>query len=293
MRSFLFVPGDSQKKLEKALGTGADALILDLEDSVGLANKDDARKITREFIDAHSKDEGTPRLYVRINDLETPYWEGDLEAIVEGAPFGIMLPKARSGEDVHRLSIALDHLESRAGVEVGHIGLIVLTTEVPIALLQMASFVDASTRTRALTWGAEDLSAVVGSRTNRKENGDYTSPYRLARDLCLMTAAAAKVDAIDTVYTNFRDLDGLKRECDEAARDGFSSKMAIHPHQVAVINEAFTPSDAEILHAKDIINAFDDAENGGVVSLDGEMLDRPHLKLAQRILERAKAAEAG
>ena len=295
MRSFLFVPGDSRKKQQKSLTTGADALILDLEDSVGLTNKDEARTITREFIDAqgsnaNGKDEKAPALFVRINDLETPFWEADLEAIVGGAPIGIMLPKARSGDDVHRLSIALDHMEARADITPGHIGLVVLTTEVPIALLQMSTFVGSSARLRALTWGAEDLSAVVGSRTNRKENGDYTSPYRLARDLCLMTAAAAKVDAIDTVYTNFRDLDGLKRESDEAARDGFSSKMAIHPNQVAIINEAFTPSEQEIAHAQAVIGAFEKADNAGVVSLDGEMLDRPHLTLAERILERAKTA---
>ena len=287
MRSFLFVPGDSQKKLDKSLGTGADALILDLEDSVAPPNKETAREITRAFIEAHGGSDEAPRLFVRINDLETPYWEDDLETVVGAAPFGVMLPKARSGDDVHRLSIALDHLEARSGVEAGHTGLIVLTTEVPIALLQMASFVDASARTRALTWGAEDLSAVVGSRTNRDEKGNYTSPYQLARDLCLMTAAAAKVEALDTVYTNFRDLDGLRREANEAARDGFSAKMAIHPGQVAVINEAFTPSEKELAHAKAVIGAFEASDNAGVVSLDGEMLDMPHLKLAQRMLARA------
>ena len=291
MRSFLFVPGDSRKKLNKALTSGADALILDLEDSVDIPAKENAREITREFLDAHGSDDMAPALYVRINDLETPFWQEDLEAVVELAPHGIMLPKARSGEDVHRLATALDHMEDRAGIDAGDIELIILTTEVPMALLQMSSFVDAPARVTALTWGAEDLSALIGARTNRQGNGDYTSPYLLARNLCLITAAAANVDALDGVYTNFSDLDGLKGEAIEAARDGFTAKMAIHPNQVPVINEVFTPSESEIAHARKIVAAFENAENAGVVSLGGEMLDRPHLKLAERILARAKAAD--
>ena len=290
MRSFLFVPGDSEKKQTKSLSSGADGLILDLEDSVAPPNKAAAREITAKFIKAQAKNAEAPALFVRINDLQSPFWQSDLEAIIEAAPHGIMLPKARSGDDVHDLANALDAMENRAGLKAGHIKLIVLTTEVPIALLQMASFVDASPRTHALTWGAEDLSAIIGSRTNRGEDGDYTSPYRLARDLCLITAAAAKVEAIDTVYTNFRDLIGLKREADEAARDGFTAKMAVHPDQVAVINKAFTPSADEIARARAVIAAFGVEGDAGVVSLNGEMLDLPHLKLAERILTRAKTA---
>lgn len=290
MRSFLFVPGDDEKKLNKSLTSGADALILDLEDSVAADNKSEGRKITAEFIKAHAQSDDCPTLFVRINDLETAFWETDLDAIVETAPRGLILPKARSGDDVHRLSIALDHLETRAGLDAGSIELIVLTTEVPIALLQMASFVDSSARLRALTWGAEDLSAVIGSRTNREEDGNYTSPYELARNLCLITSAAANVEALDTVYTNFRDIDGLRREAEIAARDGFSAKMAIHPGQVPIINEAFTPSSKAVDRARAIVASFENADNAGVVSLDGEMLDRPHLRLAERLLERAKSA---
>ncbi len=290
MRSLLFVPGDSPKKLDKALQSGADALIIDLEDSVSAANKEDARKITRDFLNEHAGDEAPPRLFIRINDLETPYWESDVKLILKSSPAGLVLPKAHSGEDVHHLSVALDHLEARAGLESGSCKLIVLATERPMALLQMASFVGSSARLIGMTWGAEDLSVALGARRNRGDDGNYTSPYRLARDLCLVTAAAAEVDAIDTVYTNFRDLDGLRRTVEEAARDGFSAKMAVHPSQIPVINEAFTPSRDELEQARAIVSAFEDAGNAGVVALDGEMLDRPHLLRSERILARARAA---
>ena len=290
MRSLLFAPGDSRKKLDKALQAGADALILDLEDSVDPANKDGARKITHDFLVEQANNEKTPPLFVRINDLESPFWQADVELILSAKPMGLVLPKARGGEDVHRLSVALDDMESRAEIEPGACKLIVIATEVPLALLQMASFAGSSARLIGLTWGAEDLSAAIGARQNRDDDGNHTSPYKLARDLCLITAAAAGVDALDGVFTNFRDLDGLKREARAASRDGFTGKIAIHPSQVPVINAAFTPSDDEISRARSIIDAFDEAGNSGVVALNGEMLDRPHLTRAERILKRAKSA---
>ena len=292
MRSLLFVPGDSDSKLAKALAAGADALILDLEDSVVAANKEAARWTTAGFLAQHRNLSERPKLYVRINSLDTVYWEDDLAAVMDAGPDGLVIPKAKSGDDVHQLSMALDLAEARAGHTHGVTRLVVLTTEVPAALLAMAGFIGASPRIEALTWGAEDLSVALGASASRDRHGHLTSPYRLARDLCLITAAAGGMTAIDTVYTNFRDLDGLAAEAIEAARDGFSGKLAIHPAQIAPINVAFTPSRVEIERAEEIVALFADAGEQGVIALDGEMLDAPHLARAERILERAKLAGA-
>ena len=290
MRSLLFVPGDNLKMLDKALGSGADALILDLEDSVGSDNKDNARNISHEFLIEQVDGNSSLPLFVRINDLGSPFWQDDVQLIIEARPAGLVLPKPRSGEDIRRLSSILDGFETEAGMEPGACKLITIATEVPIALLQMASFVGASERLIGLTWGAEDLSAAIGARQNRDDDGNHSSPFRLARDLCLITAAAAQIDAFDGVFTNFRDLDGLEHEAGLAARDGFIGKMAIHPSQVPVINKVFTPSEEEITQARAIIEAFRETENSAVVALDGEMLDRPHLLRAERTLKRAKTA---
>ncbi|MCB1548174.1 MAG: CoA ester lyase [Hyphomicrobiaceae bacterium] len=287
MRSLLFVPGDSERKLARSLSCGADILLIDLEDSVASAAKPTARGLSAEFIRAHLSLETRPRLYIRINSLDTAFWEQDLEQVMPAAPEGVLLPKARSGEDVHQLSIALASAESRSGLTHGATRILALTTEVPGSLLHMGSYVGQSSRLDGLTWGAEDLAAQIGSLSNRTPDGQYTSPYRLVRDLCLITAAAAGAAAIDSVYVNFRDPDGLRREAEEAARDGFTAKMAIHPDQVAIINEVFTPSPAEIARAERIVGAFAAAGDAGVVSLDGIMLDRPHLTLARRTLKRA------
>ncbi len=291
MRSLLFVPGDSEKKLVKAIETEADCLLVDLEDSVVPDAKPAARDMTTAYLKEHMAREVRPELYVRINSLDTRFWEDDLAVVMAGRPEGLLMPKAANGEEVAQLSIALDLAESRVGLTSGTTKLIVLTTEVPMALLHMQSFIGASQRLQALTWGAEDLSAVLGSSTNRQPDGNWTSPYRLARDLCLITAAAGEVAAIDTVFTNYRDQDGLVHEAEEAARDGFAGKMAIHPAQVPVINAAFTPSAADVARAERIIAAFAEQGDVGVVGLGNEMLDRPHLRRAERILERARLGE--
>jgi citrate lyase subunit beta/citryl-CoA lyase len=291
MRSLLFVPADSDRKLAKSLSAGADALILDLEDAVAADRKQIAREMARDFLAAAKAREGRPRLYVRINSLATDYWGADLDAVVPVSPDGIMIPKPRSGEDVHQLSLALGHLEERAGLPQSGIRIMAIATEVPVCVLNMASFIEASSRLEALTWGAEDLSAEVGSSATREASGTFTSPYRLARDLTLFTAAAANLQPIDTVFIDFRDLDGLKQEAMIAARDGFTGKLAIHPDQVAIINAAFTPSEREIERARGIVAMFKASPEAGVISLNGQMYDRPHLTRAERVLARAALAQ--
>jgi len=289
MRSLLFVPGDSERKIAKALASGADALLLDLEDSVGLERKPAARTMTREFIAANRPKPARPRLYVRINSLETPFWEDDLAGVMSAQPDGIMLPKPRSGEDVHRLSIAMAHGEAQAGTQGGATRILPIATEMPVSILNMSSYIGSSSRLVGLTWGAEDLSAELGARTSRTETGAYTSPFQLARDLCLITAVSAGVLPVDTVYADFRDAAGFARECEAAARDGFRAKMAIHPDQVAAINQAFTPRPDEIAHARQVVDLFAANPGAGVVSHGGRMYDRPHLTLAERLLARVAA----
>lgn len=288
MRSLLFVPGDSERKLTKGLASGADALILDLEDSVAPANRPAARTLTASFILEARKAERRPLLYVRINPLDGTDWEADLAAIMLARPDGIVMPKPNSGDDVSRLSIALGGAETEIGAPPSATHILPIVTETPISVLQLHSYVGASTRMIGMSWGAEDLGAVVGSLANRDLRGQFTSPYRLVRDLCLITAAAASVEPIDTVYVNFRDTAGLEAETRDARRDGFTGKMAIHPDQVAPINAIFTPTETEVAHARAVIAAFDGA--AGVASLDGMMLDKPHLKLAEKVLTRAEAA---
>ena len=210
-------------------------------------------------------------------------------AVIGSRPDGVVLPKARSGADVHTLSIALNHAEERAGAPKGTTRIVALTTEVPISLLQMHTYVESSARLEGLTWGAEDLSGVIGAYANREADGHWTSPYQLARNLCLFTAVAANVQPIDTVFVNFRDAAGLRAEAMEAARDGFTGKMAIHPNQVEVINEVFTPRPEDIAMSEEIVKAFADNPQAGVIGIRGQMVDRAHIARAQRILARAKA----
>lgn len=287
MRSLLFVPGDSEKKLARAAQAGADALILDLEDSVTSERKAAARAISAAYLMETRRAGSTPRVYVRINSLHTEHWEADLGGIMPAQPHGIMLPKTVSGADIEQLSLVLDGLEQRANIGAGATRIMALITEVARSLLRMHTYVAASDRLEALTWGAEDLSAELGSASTREADGRLTSPYRLARDLTLIAAAAAGAQAVDTVFVDFRDSEGLQRECAAAARDGFTGKLAIHPVQVPVINAAFTPSPAEVAHAQAVVNAFRASPGAGVVSLDGRMLDRPHLVRAERVLARA------
>jgi len=289
MRSLLFVPGDSPEKLDKALRSGADALILDLEDSVATANKGAARRTALAFLQEQRATTARPLLYVRINALSTPLADGDLDVVMTGAPDGVVLPKAAGGVDVSLLAARLSLREALHDIADGATRVLPIATESAAAIFGLGSYKGASARLAGLTWGAEDLAADTGALATRVD-GEWTEPVRVARSLALFGAAAAGVPAIDTVHTDFRDLDGLKRECTAAARDGFSGKLAIHPDQVEIINDAFTPTMAAIARAERIVAAFAAASQAGVTSLDGEMLDRPHLIAAERLLERARQA---
>lgn len=289
MRSLLFVPGDSEKKLEKGFSSEADVVIVDLEDSVSADNKASARQIAAEFIRTQAGRQG-PAIYVRVNDLSTGLTDDDLAALVPARPTGIMLPKSNSGADVQQLSVKLRVHEAENGLPDGGIAILPIITETGAGVLAAASYAGACNRLAGLTWGAEDLSAAIGARTTRDEHGAYTDVFRLARTMTLLAASAAETAAIDTVYPNFRDMDGFRRECEEAERDGFTGKMAIHPAQVAVINDAFTPSPEATTQAGAVVEAFKAAGNPGVVAIDGQMYDRPHLRRAERLLARAKAA---
>jgi Citrate lyase beta subunit len=287
MRSLLFVPGDSRRKLDKALGSGADALLIDLEDSVALDAKAEARSVTAGFLEEAKGLAARPRLYVRVNGLTTGLTDADLDGVMGGGPDGIVLPKAVGGADAAHLGAKLAVREAEFGLEDGATRILAIATENALGVFALGTFAGASHRLMGLAWGGEDLSADLGAEVNRGENGLYTEPYRLARSLTLLGAAAAGVDAIDAVYTNFRDMDGLAAECREARRDGFVAKMAIHPAQVPVINEAFTPSEEAVAKAEAVVAAFRENPGAGVVGIGGEMLDRPHLVRAERLLARA------
>jgi citrate lyase subunit beta / citryl-CoA lyase len=289
MRSLLFVPGDSPRKLAKGLESGADALILDLEDSVAGDRKAEARATTLAFLKDAGKADKRPRLLVRVNSLDTGLTDADLDAVVAGRPDAILLPKAEGGPSVIHLDAKLAAREALAGLPDGAIGIMAIATETAAALFAAGTYAGASPRLSALTWGAEDLSADIGAETNRDADGSFTGPFRLARSLCVAAAAAARVAALDTVFIDFRNADGLRREAEEARRDGFTGKLAIHPGQVAVINEVFTPAPADIAKAQAVIDAFAAAPGVGVVGIDGVMYDRPHLERAKRLLARAKS----
>ena len=278
LRSLLFVPGDRPERMEKALGLGADALILDLEDAVAPAAKPEARRAVAEFVSGNR----SANLWVRINPIDGPEADRDLAAIVPAHPHGIVLPKAEGGASVNELARRL----TEGGNATAQI--LAIATETPVAMFQLGSYGGAK-RLAGLTWGAEDLPAAIGASTSREEDGRYTPPYELARSLCLFGAAAAGVAPIETVYPAFRDLEGLGAYAARARRDGFTGMMAIHPAQVEVINRAFTPTEAEIAHARAVVAAFEASPGAGALSLDGKMIDRPHLVQAQRTLAAAGA----
>ena len=288
MRSLLFVPGDSPKKLQKGLESGADALILDLEDSVALDGKAQARIISLDFLKAARQQAKRPLLIVRINALTTGLSDADLDMIMPGAPDAIMLPKSEGGTDVSHLAARIAVREAECELPDGATRIIPIATETGKGIFGLGSYAGATHRLAALTWGAEDLSADLGAETNRLSDGSYADPYRLARSLTLFAAASSQVDAIDTVFTNFRDADGFRAECIAARRDGFTGKMAIHPAQVPVINEVFAPAPEEVAKAEAIIALFAANPGVGVIGLNGEMLDRPHLVRAQRLKARAE-----
>ena len=289
-RSFLFVPGDSPRKMAKAEGTAAHALLLDLEDSVAADNLPAARQTVREYLASHT-DRERQQVWVRINPLDSGKALEDLAAIVGGAPDGLLLPKCRGGADIARLAQYLAALECRDDVAAGSIRIMPVATETAAAMFELGSYRNASPRLHGLTWGAEDLATALGAVTNREDDGAYALPYQLARSLCLLGAHAAGVRAVDTINANFRDMKGLAEEVRRARLDGFSGKLAIHPDQVPAINAGFRPSDAEIAHAKAIVAAFESAGGAGTVQVNGMMVDKPHLTQARQILE--AAAEEG
>jgi citrate lyase subunit beta/citryl-CoA lyase len=289
LRSLLFIPADSEKKLQKGDQVAADALILDLEDAVAPANKAAARRLARDYLAARPRGRRS-QLWVRINPITTAEARSDLECVLAGRPDGIVQPKTRGADDVLELGAQIGRLEADLGLEVGSTRILPVATETAQAMFTMDQFQRCDQRLAALTWGAEDLAAAVGAISNKDADGRWTFPYQLARSLCLFAASAVNVPAIDTLYADFRDPAGLRAACDEARRDGFSGKLAIHPGQVEVINQAFTPSAEEIAFAQRVVAAFAALPEAGTLALDGRMLDIPHLRQAQKILAMADQA---
>ena len=292
MRSLLFVPADGGSKLAKAMASGADAVIVDLEDSIAPERKAHARELAAEFLKDAVPRTSRPRLLVRINGLQTGLADADLDAVVAARPDAIMLPKAEGGAAVTHADAKLATREAIAGLPDGHVKIVAIATETAQALFLAGTYRGASARLTGLTWGAEDLSAELGAEANRDADGRFLDPYRLARVLCIAGAANAEVAAIDTVYVDFRNDAGLRRECEEARRDGFTGKMAIHPAQVAVINDVFTPKPEAIARAQAIVAAFAATPGAGTVGIGGVMYDRPHLARAKQVLARAGVAES-
>ncbi len=286
MRSLLFVPADGGAKLDKAMASGADAVILDLEDSITPERKAQARAAALEFLKAAQTKKPRPRLLVRINGLDTGMIDADLEAVVAGRPDAIVFPKAEGGASVVHLDAKLTAREAIAGLPEGGIKILAQAVESAAGLFLAGTFRDASARLIGMTWGPEDLSAELGAEATRDAAGQLTEPSRLARNMCLFGAAAAKLPAIETVYVDFRNSEGLRRDTQDARRDGFAGRLAIHPAQVAVINEVFTPSPEQIAQAKTVVAAFAARPGAGAVGIDGKMYDRPHLLRAQALLAR-------
>ena len=286
-RSLLFIPADSDKKLSKGMAAGADILILDLEDAVAPSQKGTARGRASEFLRAHL-DRSKTQIWVRINPLDTPEALLDLAAVLSARPDGLMQPKTRSPEDVTRLGHYLDALEAQHGLPHGQTRILPVATETPEAMFSLGGYARCGPRLYGITWGAEDLSSVIGAITNKTADGLWTSPYQLARSLCIFAAASSSVAAIDTLFADFRDSAGLRAACGEARRDGFTGKIAIHPDQVAVINECFVPSEAELVHAAKVVGLFHDNPGVAALSLDGKMLDIPHLRQAEKTLARKR-----
>jgi citrate lyase subunit beta / citryl-CoA lyase len=285
LRSMLFVPGDSDRKFAKASGIGADALILDLEDSVAPSMKIEARAKVAALLDDRS-----PRdwlFFVRVNPFDTGMTFDDMAAVVKPGLDGLLIPKADGAPDIVRIGEELDRLEAAAGMAIGTIKIAVVATETATAMFNLASYTPAHPRLVALTWGAEDLAAALGATANKEENGDWTSPYMLARNMCLFAAASAQVAPLDTLFVDFRDAEGLERDCKRARRDGFTGRIAIHPDQIPIINACFSPSAEQISEARMIVDAFAAQPDAGTLGINGKMVDIPHLKAAQKTLAAA------
>lgn len=286
MRSWLFAPGDSEKKMAKAAASPADMVIFDLEDAVALDNKGEARTMVRNFLEQHANQRG--RIFVRINPLDTPSALEDLVAIMPGKPGGIMLPKCGGRQDVETLDKYLAALEVANGIDQGATPVMILATETAGSMFHCGDYAGAP-RLMAMTWGAEDLADAVGAASNTNADGSYSFTYEMARSLTLLGAATAGVAAIDTIHGDFRDLDGLKARTERVRRDGFAGMLAIHPAQVDIINAAFTPSEDEVTEARRIVALFEANPGVGAIGYEGGMLDRPHLSRALQVLAQAKA----
>lgn len=285
MRSWLFAPGDSEKKMGKCIASEADIALLDLEDSVVPDRKADARKMVAEAI-AGAEDRS--RIWVRVNPLSGDWTEADLDAVIGAGPGGVFLPKAEGGNDVETLDAMLSAREQAAGISPGSTRVAALVTETAAAMFTTGSY-DGASRLVAMSWGAEDLSSELGARQQRGDDGEYLPVFEMARSLCLLGAVKAEVAPIETVQPEFRDLDKLETRARRVRGQGFRGMLAIHPAQVAPINAAFTPSAEELEHARAVVQAFADNPGAGAVQLDGNMLDRPHLALAERLLAEVQA----
>ncbi|MGD0190542.1 MAG: CoA ester lyase [Rhizomicrobium sp.] len=288
LRSLLFVPADSERKLEKAKSSPADALILDLEDAVAAERRPQARSFMREYVSGWT---GRASLWVRINPVGSADYAEDLKAVVGARPAGIVVPKPDSPETLRVLDRDLSKLEAAHGVVERSIRVIPVASETPAAVLALGEYRKPPPRLAALTWGAEDLSAALGASGNRDDDGAFAFTYRMVRSMCLVAAKAADVAAVDTLYSDFRDRGGLERYARTAQREGFTGMLAIHPDQVEPINAAFTPSADDIAHAHRVVAAF--ADGAGVASLDGKMLDQPHLKQARQVLTLGESLAVG
>ena len=282
LRSLLFVPGDSERKFARAKDCGADALILDLEDSVAPSRKAAARAMVADLVGRNDRREWS--FFVRVNALDTGLTLDDMAAVVKPGLDALLIPKANGASDLERIGRDLDPLEASAGLPRGSVKFAVVATETPRAMFALGSYAPAHPRLIGLTWGAEDLSAALGATANREPDGAWTFPYQVARAQCLFAASAADVAPIDTVFVDFRDIDGLERDCRRSRRDGFRGRLAIHPDQVVAINRAYAPSEAEIERARKIVAAFEANPGAGTLGLDGSMVDIPHLKAARKTL---------
>jgi citrate lyase subunit beta/citryl-CoA lyase len=289
MRSLLFVPATGRQKLAKALHCGADAIIVDLEDSIARDRKAEARSNAAAFLSQAHEIPGRPRLFVRINGLATGLVDADLDAVVPGHPDAIVLPKAEGGVAITHADAKLCAQEAQAGLKEGHIKILAMAVETAASVFLAGTFRSASHRLAGLTWSAEDLSVQLSAEQNRDDHGQLTEPYRLARTLCLFAAAAANVPAFETIYPDFRDASGLKLDSVLARRDGFSGRMAIHPNQVPIINDVFITPVEVITLAKAIVAAFEAEPSAGIVGINGVIYERRHLIRARAVLERDQA----
>lgn len=289
MRSWLFVQGDSEDKLFKVASCGADAVIVDLEDSVAPGAKPHARMLTRDWLEAHRRQVvagGIAQRWVRINGIDTGLWRDDLAMVMPSCPDGIVVAKALGPEQLQMLAGELYELEQRHGIATGATRLLAQVGESPASALAIAAYADTpQPRLAGLSWGAEDLAAAVGASRKRDAKGGWTDLFRMVRAQLLLAARARNLLPIDTVYADFRDLDGLKRAAEDAAADGFAGMLAIHPAQVPIINAAFSPSRAAIEEAQEIVDAFSASPQSAVLEIDGRMIEQPHLEQARRLLE--------